>query len=111
VRNLLQSKWTRASPSDDKRSTAESRIKQIESTQVRPQTELARLYKRIGTSRGWFGADLYIMPENFGLACEALAAALERYVRDPGARVESADDAKQSRLERVTESEIRIDSP
>ena len=71
----------------------------------------AGVYKRIGTSRGWLGADLHIMPENFGLACEALAAALERYVRDPGARAELADDAMQPRLERVTESEVRIDSP
>jgi hypothetical protein len=58
--------------------------------QVNPETQRARLYRRIAFCRGWFRADWFIMCENYGLASTPLAAALARYLNDPETRKELA---------------------
>jgi hypothetical protein len=62
----------------------------LDMIQVSPETQRARLYKRIAFCRGWFHTDWFIMCENYGLASAPLAAALARYLNDPEARKELA---------------------
>ncbi len=53
--------------------------------------EYARgLPKLVGSCRGWYGADLVIMPGGFGLDVALLARLMRRYVEEPATRAELA---------------------
>jgi len=47
-----------------------------------------RLPKLVGSCRGWYGADLVIMPGSFGLDVALLARLMRRYVEEPATRAE-----------------------
>ena len=49
-----------------------------------------RLPKLVGSCRGWYGADLVIMPMGFGLDVALLARLMRRYVEEPATRAELA---------------------
>jgi hypothetical protein len=55
---------------------------------VEPATASGRFEKAAARNRAWTGADLTVMPRNFGVDGAPLAAALSRYVLDPKARGE-----------------------
>jgi len=50
---------------------------------VTPPGEAPRLLKAAGSNRGWYGADLVLMPVQFGTDVAALAKAMRRYWTPP----------------------------
>jgi hypothetical protein len=49
-----------------------------------------RLPKLVGFCRGWYGADMVLMPGSFGLDVALLARLMRRYVEEPATRAELA---------------------
>lgn len=55
---------------------------------VRPRAAVRRVARAIGWNRGLYGADVAVMPRAFAVDEVLLLRAVERYARDPAARVE-----------------------
>ena len=53
---------------------------------VTPPAEAPRLLKAAGSNRGWYGADVVLMPVQFGTDVAALAKAMTRYWTPPDQR-------------------------
>ncbi len=53
-----------------------------------PATHELQVFKKMGRTRGTFGADFAIMSTVYGIDAPVLLAALQRYVAEPGARQE-----------------------
>jgi hypothetical protein len=49
-----------------------------------------RLSKQVGFCRGWYGADMVLMPGSFGLDVALLGRLMRRYVEEPATRAELA---------------------
>jgi hypothetical protein len=64
-----------------------------EALQVRPQDKHGKFLKYVRQSRGWLGADIVIMPMQFGIDSQVLFAALKRYTENREARGELAPKA------------------
>jgi hypothetical protein len=64
-----------------------------EALQVTPQDKHGKFLKYVRQSRGWLGADIVIMPMQFGIDSQVLFAALKRYTENREARGELAPKA------------------
>ncbi|MQA41571.1 hypothetical protein [Rugamonas aquatica] len=61
-----------------------------ETLDVTPPAKLEKFLKYIGQSRGWTGADIFLMTTHFGIDLPVLVSAISRYAADPAARAELA---------------------
>lgn len=64
-----------------------------ETCDVTPPAKLGKFLKYVGQSRGWIGADIFLMTTHFGIDLPVLVGAISRYVEDPAARAELAAPA------------------
>jgi hypothetical protein len=53
-----------------------------------PSSYLARVHKRMDSSRSWMGADFVVMSSTYGVDATVLVAAMTRYVTSPESREE-----------------------
>ena len=64
-----------------------------ETCDVTPPAKLGKFLKYVGQSRGWIGADIFLMTTHFGIDLPVLVGAVSRYAADPVARAELAPPA------------------
>jgi hypothetical protein len=62
---------------------------------VTPASEAPRLMKAVASTRGWYGADVVLMPVQFGTDVAVLARAMARYWTPPGEREAAPTNPRQ----------------